>query len=95
PIAFLMALIPAFSYNAYRLLGKLVFCFLMKVAITMLIVVAFGVASLIQNALGAEAGYVMIMIINTALIIAIWVKRSEIFNVITSPSSANLNSTLG
>lgn len=95
PIAFLMALVPAWNYNVWQLLGKMLHALLMKIAIGILLTLMFMISTFLFNAFGPQYGWPVMIIVQIIAWITIWIKRNEIFSVITAPAKGLGNTKLG
>lgn len=85
PFALLIGLIPAFSNTAKNVLTKLGHAFYMKIAIAFLMTLYFSISSMVYNTMNPQEGYVLLFIIQIICTVAVWVKRNDILNVITTP----------
>jgi len=96
PVAFLIGLIPAFSNTATNILMKLLHAFYMKIALALLTTIYFSISSMVYNSMDPKKGYILLFIIQIICAIAVWVKRNEILNAVTTPfRKANVNNNAG
>ncbi|PEK11849.1 hypothetical protein CN681_07210 [Bacillus toyonensis] len=88
PVMLLMALVPAWTGTAKKLLAELFRTLLMKVAIGFLVTLMFWVSSILFSATD-KYGYLVVAILQILSFLGVWLYRKTIFDAITTvPASA-------
>lgn len=94
PLAFLVGLIPAFSKTATNMITKVVHAFYMKLALGFVMTSYFVIAKMVYSAMNPTHGYLFLFAFQIICAVAVWVKRHEVMNILTTPFS-NVNSHIG
>lgn len=96
PFALLIGLIPAFSRTASNIFMKIAHAFLMKAGLALLASVYFSISSMVYKSMDPQVGYIILFIFQILCGIALWFKRNEVLNIVSTPfRSAGVNSNVG
>ena len=96
PVALLIGLIPAFSRTATNIFMKIAHAFLMKAGLAFLASVYFSISSMVYKSMDPQVGYIMLFVFQIICGIALWIKRHEVLNIVSTPfRSAGVNSNVG
>lgn len=96
PFALLIGLIPAFSRTASNIFMKIAHAFLMKAGLALLASVYFSISSMVYKSMDPQVGYIMLFIFQIVCGVALWFKRNEVLNIVSTPfRSAGVNSNVG
>lgn len=88
PIALLIGLVPKWQQTAVNWISKLLHALLMKIGIALFLTIMFAVSAILYRATdNSNLGYLTIMLIQIIAFVGIWMKRKDLFNMVTSTAT--------
>lgn len=94
PVPLLLGMIPSMQTAATNWVLKVIHAQLMKIGIALLLTILFSVSAILyQAADDSQVGYLLMMVIQILCFVGIWMKRRDIFGLITQASGGVVSST--
>jgi hypothetical protein len=94
PVPLLLGMIPSMQTAATNWALKVIHAQLMKIGIALLLTILFSVSTILyQAADDSQVGYLLMMVIQILCFVGIWIKRRDLFGLITQASGGVMSST--
>lgn len=93
PVPLLLGMIPSMQTAATNWVLKVLHAQLMKIGIALLLTILFAVSTILyQAADDSQVGYLLMMVIQILCFVGIWMKRRDLFGLITQASGGVMSS---
>nr|WP_157076811.1 hypothetical protein [Halalkalibacter krulwichiae] len=93
PVPLLLGMIPSMQTAATNWVLKVIHAQLMKIGIALLLTILFTVSTILyQAADDSQVGYLLMMVIQILCFVGIWMKRRDLFGLITQASGGVMSS---
>ncbi|MGG4549687.1 conjugal transfer protein [Rossellomorea marisflavi] len=94
PVPLLMAIVPRWQQTAVDWFMKLLHAQLMKIGIALLLTILFGISAILYRATeSSDLGYLGMMVLQIICFVGIWVKRKELFGMVSTAANHVQSST--